>query len=575
MSVRTTPLRWQLALRMDDADRAHYGDMPPLIAALLQGRGVPPADAATFLSDRAASLPDPMLMSGMADAVARIRRAHESGETVCIYGDYDADGLTAQAVLVIAFRAWGFADVRHYTPHREREGYGLHDRALAALVAQGSSLVIAVDLGISNAREIARIHEHGLDVIVVDHHHIPADIPLAAAVVNPHLPDNRYPYPHLAGVGVAYALVRALAQSGAPFARPDDALLKTLLAFVAIGTVADIVPLTGENRTLVQAGLRAIQKTDHAGLRALWERAGIAIGTTDASHIAFAIAPRLNAPGRVRGVEDAHRLLLPTSEREARLAALALDEANQTRQAETRRAVSEAIALIDSSALAETQRVLVVGDATWSIGIVGLVAARLVERYHRPALVYAQGASTSRGSARSIAGFDIIDALRANAALMLHYGGHPRAAGFTIENANIDALHRALMHCADALTGEELAPVLHLDAQVAHAEVSLRTHDEIAKLAPFGHANAEPVLLVPGVRVREARCVGGDGSHLSFQAVLSTGATVRCIAFGLGSREAELTGAGRLDLAAILQRDVWQGDVRLQLRVRDFRQASD
>lgn len=573
MTVRT-PARWTFGATPTATDLDDFGTLPRLVATLLHARGVTPESAAAFLSDRTVSLADPCLLAGMAEAVARLRVARERSETVCVYGDYDADGLTAQALLVTALRAWGFADVRTYTPHRDREGYGLHHDALSELADGGVQVVIAVDLGISNAAEVARVGERGVDVIVVDHHTVPITIPAAAAVINPHLPASAYPFRDLAGVGVAYALVRALAASGAPFTRPTPGILNTLLGFVAIGTVADVVPLVGENRTLVQAGLRALRRTDHAGLRALFERAGVRQGDLDAGHISYAIAPRLNAPGRVRGVEDAYRLLMPGSAVEARMAALALDEANRTRQAATQRAVAEAIARIESNGLAERDRVLFVGDPSWSIGIVGLVAAKLTERYHRPAFVYARGETESRGSARSIAAYNLIEALHAHADLMGNHGGHPRAAGFTVPNENIAALHAALNDDAATLTDDDLAPTLRLDATLDHDDVSLASHAQLATLAPFGHRNPEPLLLLPHVRVRDLRRVGADAAHLAFQAVLETGEIVRCIAFGLGAREHELGQLSAVDLAVTLQRDVWQGDARLQLRVRDFRPAN-
>lgn len=575
MTVRIPATRWLVAPGSASADLDAYPGISPLVAALLHRRGIPPTAASAFLNDRARALADPILLAGMADAVARIREAYERAEKVCIYGDYDADGLTAQALLLTALRAWDFPNVCTYTPHREREGYGLHHGALAELARDGVGLVIAVDCGISNSEEIARIGEAGVAVIVVDHHAVPERIPNAAAVINPHLPDSQYPFRDLAGVGVAYALVRALAASGAPFARPDATVLNTLLAFAAIGTVADVVPLIGENRVLVQAGLRALRQTRHPGLVALCERAGIQLATLDAGHISYGIAPRLNAPGRVRGVEDAYRLLAPASEIEARTAAVALDEANRTRQAETQRAIAEAFAMVESGRLDTAGRVLLLGSESWSIGIVGLVAAKLVERYHRPALVYARGEEVSRGSARSIAAFDMIAALEQHSDLLMHYGGHPRAAGFTIANSQIAALHEGLQASVARLSDDDLLPTLHLDGQLDHADVSLNACAEIAALAPFGHGNAEPLFLVPHVRVLDARRVGANGAHLTFTVALQSGETVRCIAFGAGPREGELSALREADLAATLQRDVWRGDERLQLRVRDFRAAED
>ncbi len=575
MTVQTPTARWLVTPPPNETATADYRDISPLVATLLHGRGIASHEAPSFLSERSQLLADPFLLSGMAAAVDRIRAAYAQSEAICIYGDYDADGLTAQALLVTALRAWGFADVRTYTPHREREGYGLHHAALQTLAEAGVTLIIAVDCGISNAVEVARINEHGVDVIIVDHHTVPAHIPAAVAVINPHLPENAYPFPDLAGVGVAYALIRALAASGAPLPRPDTATINTLLSYVAIGTVADVVPLVGENRVLVQAGLRALRSTRHPGLSALCERAGIRKSSLDASHISFAIAPRLNAPGRMGDVENARRLLLPESDVEARMAAVALDEANHARQTDTQRAIREAVAMVEARAIPEGDKLLFVGDEAWNFGIVGLVAAKLVERYHRPALVFSRTGDTCRGSARSIAAFNIVEALDANAALMKHHGGHPRAAGFTASGAQVDALHAALLRSAAALSDDDLAPTIHIDAVLAHADIRLAAYWDVNTLAPFGHANHEPLFLVPSVRVQDTRRVGADGAHLAFQAILDTRASIRCIAFGLGPREDEINAIGAVELAATMQRDVWQGDERLQLRVKDFRRATD
>lgn len=572
MSATATPLRWLMPAAPADSDLAAYAGQAPLIARLLHARGIAPAHADAFLDPDHRRLGDPFLLPGMADAVRRIRAAHDAGETICIYGDYDADGLTAQAALVRALRGWNFpTNVRWFTPHRERDGYGLHAHILAQLAQAGVHLVIAVDCGISNAAEIARARAQGLDVIVIDHHQIPPIVPDAAAVVNPHLPGSAYPFRDLAGVGVAYALVRALARSGPPFGKPERALLNDIVALAAIGTVADVMPLHGENRIIVRAGLKALRATMHPGLLALCERAGIKIAQLDAGHISFALAPRLNAPGRVRGVEDAHRLLLPDSEVEARMAAVALDEANRIRQDETQRVLAEAIAQVEAEALPRGERVLLVGDEGWSLGVVGLVAAKLVDRYHRPALVYARGETMSKGSARSIAAFDVIGALDGSAPLLAQFGGHPKAAGFTVANENIAALRSALLNHAASLTPDDLMPTLRIDGDLDPALTTLDTCAALAALAPFGHANHEPVFAIRNVRVADTRRVGATEAHLMFRATLPNGTRVRCIAFGLGAREDELRAARAVDLAATLLRDEWENNVRLQLRVRDFR----
>lgn len=573
MTASAITTRWTITAAPHSATLAAYGDLPTVIATVLHARGISPEAAHAFLNPRATSLGDPFLLPGIADAVARIHAAYAARESICIYGDYDVDGLTSQALLVTALTTWGFSDVRIHTPHRNREGYGLNIEALAALSRDGVSLVIAVDCGISDAETVVRAHDLGLDVIIVDHHRIPATIPDAVAVINPHMSGSRYPFADLAGVGVVYALVRALARSGAPFTRPETPLVERLLGFVALGTVADVVPLVGENRTLVSAGLKALRKTTHAGLRALAEIARVPLKELDAGHIGFALAPRLNAPGRLRGTEAAHSLLLPDSAETARIAALALDEANRERKSEEARVLEAAICQVESDPLLRTAKLLFIGATGWTAGVVGLVAGKLREKYHRPVFVYERGETTSKGSARSIENFHLADALASHAHLCLKQGGHARAAGFSVANDCLATLHAALLADADALTADDLTPTLTIDAEVSHHDLTLETAHAVARLAPFGHAQSEPTFIVRGVRVRDARTVGADGSHLMFTAVLDTRATAKCIAFRLGDREAELRAMDRVDLAISLQCDTWQGNERLELRVRDFRRT--
>lgn len=573
MTASAITTRWTITAAPTAATLADYGDLPTVVATVLHARGIAPQATRAFLMPASAPLGDPFLLPGIMDAIARIHAAHAARESICIYGDYDVDGLTSQALLVTALTAWGFTDLRIHTPHRNREGYGLNMEALAALARDGVRLVIAVDCGISDARTVAQAHELGLDIIIVDHHRIPATMPDAVAVINPHMRESAYPFADLAGVGVVYALVRALARSGAPFARPDTSLVERLLGFVALGTVADVVPLVGENRTLVTAGLKALRKTTHAGLRALAEIARVPITDLDAGHIGFALAPRLNAPGRLRGTEAAHSLLLPDSDETARIAAVALDQANRERKSEEARVLEAAIAFVENDPLQRAAKLLFLGSEGWTAGVVGLVAGKLRERYHRPVFVYERGETTSKGSARSIENFHLADALAAHAHLCLKQGGHARAAGFSVANDCLPALHAALLADADALTADDLTPTLIIDAEVPHHDLTLETARAVARLAPFGHGQPEPTFLVRNVRVRDARTVGADGSHLMFTAVLDTRATAKCIAFRLGERETELRAMDRVDLVISLQCDTWQGNERLELRVRDFRPA--
>jgi single-stranded-DNA-specific exonuclease len=539
----------------------------PILGTLLSQRGVTAETLDIFLRPSLTSLADPMLMRDMDKAVARIRAAVDAGERVCIYGDYDADGLTAQAILVTAFRHWQMP-ISWYTPDRRREGYGLNSAALQRLFTEGYTLVIAVDLGISNAAEVALANDYGLDVIVIDHHHIPETIPNAVAVVNPHRADSAYPFHPLCGAGVAFSLVRALAQSGDPFTKPERDTLEQLIGLAAIGTVADVVPLIGENRLLAASGIKALRVTTHPGIRALSKVARLAQERIDSQSIAFALGPRLNAPGRVGDVGMVHDLLYAEELPSAQDAAALIEKANVMRQGETRTMVSDAIAQIDAAGAVPP--VVMVGSPDYQPGVVGLVAARMADRYHRPALVYHEGEAGIRGSARSVPGFSVIDAFDQCKELFTSYGGHDMAAGFSVPWENLPALRAFLCAQSSRVLGAAPFRTLELDATLPHSAVNMKMHADIQLLEPFGNANPVPLFLVEGVRPTNVRLMGRDQTHLAFDALLDDGHGVGAVAFGMADRRGDLTTWGRVDLAAELSVNTLRGRPELQLKVHDI-----
>jgi single-stranded-DNA-specific exonuclease len=544
----------------------------PLIATLLYNRGLRDADAAqAFLAaDYRSGLHDPFLLKGMAEAAARVAAAITAGEPIAVYGDFDTDGVTAVTLLVQVLRAMG-GSVQPYIPNRFREGYGLNEHAIADLAARGVRLLITVDCGISNAAEVAAAQAQGIDVIVTDHHQPPADLPPAYAIVNPRQAGCAYPFKHLVGVGIAFKLVQALVKQGLS---PGDLRGRDMLDVVALGTVADMGPLLGENRVLVKAGLAAIQATERPGLKALIESAGLRPANIDSTAIAFMLAPRLNAAGRLDDAVRAYELLLAENAAEAANLAHALNETNRARQQLTKdvqlaaRAQAEAEHKLDRS-------VLVLADAAYPSGVVGLVASRLVDELGRPVLLIERGATESRGSARSIPGVNIIEALQECAELFVRFGGHAAAAGFTIPNARLPELEARLEAIVGtALTDVDLTPELHIDTAVDLGRISWDLLAELNKLEPFGQGNPQPVLMSADVEVMDVRARGAEGQHLKLVVRRNGGEPQEAIGFRLGHLAEHLRRHRRIDIAYTLEVNEWNGERKLQLNLKDFRRPA-
>ncbi|HWQ15259.1 MAG TPA: single-stranded-DNA-specific exonuclease RecJ [Roseiflexaceae bacterium] len=543
----------------------------PLLATLLYQRGLRDrASIEAFLAaDYKAGLHDPFLLKGMAAAADRVAAAIRHGEPIAVYGDFDTDGVTAVALLKQAITAMG-GDIQPYIPHRLREGYGLNTEAIDTLAASGIRLLITVDCGISNAREVAHARGRGLDVVVTDHHTPPETLPDAVAVVNPKQPGCPYPDKGLVGVGIAYKLVQALVRRGfRPPLRKED-----LLDVVALGTVADMGPLTGENRVLVKAGLDAINTTRRPGLRALILAAGLRPGAITAADIGYGLAPRLNAAGRLDDAVRAYELLLAEDDATAHMLAAELSQANRRRQDLTKELQQAARAHAEQLGK-HTNRIVVLDGAEYQAGIVGLVASRLVEDLGRPVLLVERGERTSRGSARSVPGFSIVDALASCQDILVRYGGHAAAAGFTIETAHLAALEaRLLAYAAEHLKDELLTPAIEIDAEAPLDALSWDLLEQLNTLEPFGQANPQPVLLARRVRVAGAWARGNEGQHLKLRLDDGNGgAPFDAMAFRLGALAEHLQRPRYIDIAFTLERNDWNGSSSLQLIIKDFRRA--
>src|SRR5574341_214893 len=490
------------AERLAGALRLH-----PLAARALAARGHADPDAAgAFLEPRLADLPDPLTMKGMAAAVERIARALTSGERIACHGDYDVDGVTSTVLLAGFLRAAG-GDVVTYPPHRLAEGYGLNLGAVERLAAERVRLLITLDCDITSVDEVRAAAAAGVETVVVDHHTVPVELPQAAAILNPHQPGCGYPSKQLAAVGVTFALVmalrRALREAGRFGAGRPEPNLRQALDLVALGTVADVVPLVGANRVLVKWGLEELARSKRPGLDALKRVAGIAKGApVGAGQVGFRLAPRINAAGRLDDAGRGVRLLLTSDAREAAALADELDRENQARQEIEKTILEEALA--DATARVKAgARGLVLHRPGWHPGVVGIVASRVVERFHRPAVLVGALDGVGKGSGRSIEPFHLYDAIAACSEHLVRFGGHQHAAGVTIEPEAVPRFREAFeAHAARALRPEDLVPRTRIDGWVVAGDVGERAAADLAKLGPFGAGHPEPVWALRGPAAR-------------------------------------------------------------------------
>ncbi len=538
---------------------------PPLVNQLLYNRGITEAvQAESFLSIGRDLQHNPYLLNEMNRAVARIHRALFNKETVVVYGDFDADGICGTAILVEGLARLGLK-MLSYFPHRVQEGYGLNTVSLDNLKKQGASLIITVDCGITNNVEVAYAQEHGLDVIVTDHHAILQDLPPALATINPKRPDSVYPFNELAGAGVAFKLLQAVLQS-----LGKEKYLDSALDLVAIGTIADKVPLLEENRYLVQRGLEILRQSRRPGLQAMVEVARLDMNYLDSEDVSWTLAPRLNAPGRLDSAITSYRLIMAGSSDEAFQLAQQLEEKNLQRQRLTEEFLMRAKA--ELSIAAGSWPLLMIGGEDYPSGIAGLIAGKLSEEFYRPSFVYEIRDNVARGSARSIPEFDVVSALAQCKDLLQRFGGHPGAAGFSLSEENVVTLQQRLLDiAAQQLSGIDLRPHLTIDAAVSLSDIRGKTFRLVERFAPFGHRNPMPIFLSRRAAVVDYHTTGPTSKHLRLK--LRDGrATWRAIGFDLGQFAAEVTP--EIDVVYNLVVDRWNGDEALALNVLDFAPAT-
>lgn len=545
--------------------------LPPVLCRLLVRRGFGETGAARgFLRPHAGQIHPPQLMAGMGDAVARLRRAIHGRETILVHGDYDVDGICSTALYTRALKMMGALAVP-FVPHRLVDGYDLSDAGITAAKEAGATLILTGDCGIVAHDAVDRARRAGIDVVVTDHHTPGGTLPAAAAVVNPNRRDCPYPDKGLAGVGVAYKVCCALAgEMGVPEER-----LHAFLDLVAVATIADLAPLSGENRTLVRWGLRVLPQTPNPGLRALLAATGLSErGEVSASQVGFQLAPRINAVGRMGEALRGVRLLTTDDAAEAAEIATVLEEENRWRQTVDGQTLREAMAALEQSYDPDRDRGVVLASPTWHPGVIGIVASRVVERIHRPTVMIAlPPGEEGKGSARSVHGFHLYEAMRDCAGHLQRFGGHKHAAGCSILADRVEPFREAFnTRARAALTDDLLVPEVRIDLEVALPEADAELLRMLKHAAPFGMGNATPVFAARNVGVAGAPRIVGQ-NHLKMT-LSAGGARLDAIGFGMADRAGDIAFARTpLDVAFKLEENTWNGRTTLQARLVDLRPA--
>lgn len=555
-----------------DIDPEKHASVEDVIGELLRLRGiVTDRDRERFLSpDYDRDLHDPFLFSRMRDVMERFRQARDSGERVGLFGDFDADGITSSVLMGEGLRLLGIPFTL-YLPDKHSEGHGLSMKAVEKFAEDGVTLIVTVDCGTSNVDEIAEAKRHGADTVVIDHHHAPEPLPDAYAIVNPKVPGETYPFDGLCGAGVAFKVLQAIYGTFFP---KEKEQLKWLLDVVAVGTVADVMPLVDENRVFVAYGLIVLGKTRRLGLRELVSggKSPIREGDTPtARDIGFHIAPRLNAASRMAHASAAHDLLAAQDPERARELAGILEAHNTERQ----KVSAEIAKLARGIALDRADRNLVfVAHEDFHFGVVGLVAGKLADELGKPTVLLTKGETESKGSLRSIPGLDIMEVLEACSDLLLRFGGHAQAAGITVATGNLDALEERMDRLVAERMGQEaVEPDVTYDFRLSSRYLTADFIRSLGRLAPFGEGNPEPVFLAEGLSVSEARPVGKTGTHLKLLLAFPDGREFDGIGFFLADRIPELSPGERVDVLFRPDENEWNGRVSVQLRIVDMRRS--
>jgi len=553
--------QWKILPPVPD-EYLNASDLSPLIAQLLCNRGVKPEEIEPFLSADRRLEGNPLLLPDISQAVSRVYKAVLAREKIAVYGDFDVDGVTATVILAEGL-SWLGAEVIPYIPDRFNEGHGLKISALEKLHAQGANLVITVDCGVTDLTEVKQAQEMGIDVIITDHHIPLGNLPQAAAVIDPKRKDSVYPYPDLAGAGVAFKFLQALFHKDS-----REKWLAKFLDLVVLATVTDLVTLVGENRYLVQEGLRELNNSSRVGIQEMVKLARLRPGELDAEDISWTLGPRLNAAGRMDNASTSYQLLTTQSPEEARLLAMELEEKNAERQKLTKEVLSRAR---EKLAARLHLPVLIEGDESYSIGVIGLVAGKLADEFYKPTIIISLGPELCQGSCRSIAEFNIVSALEECHDLLTAFGGHPLAAGFTVTRQNLAQLEERITRLAtDQLGHLDLHPEIVIDAELPLSTFSGETFNLMQKLSPFGRGNPQPTFLTRQVEVIECRNFGNQGAWLRLK-LKQGNITWQAVDFESQRPREEIPSY--IDIVYNLEKSRWNGEEVLGLNLRDFAPA--
>lgn len=586
--------RW-LPLLLDEvpASLAPEGGLEPLVSRILRARGFADASAAAaFCQPRLTELHDPSLLPDLDLAARRLLDALRRNERIVIYGDYDVDGMTATAILFHTMRALHpEAAVATYVPHRLDEGYGLHVEAIEQLARDGAQVIVSVDCGVTAFHAAAAARRAGVDLIITDHHNLPAPedvvsgavdgLPDAFAIVHPRRPGSKYPFGDLCGAGVAFKLAWRLATlaqgaeagNGARVSESMRAVLLDMLALAALGTIADIVPLVGENRLIARHGLARLRSTQLVGLGTLIEVAGLSGESIDAEHVGFCLGPRLNACGRMGHAREAVELLTTATEKGARAIATSLNEMNEERRRIERRIYEEAVVMAEAAGMTGSDtRAIVLAHESWRPGVLGIVCSRLVAKFHRPTILMQRENGACQGSGRSIEGYSLHAGLAQCRDLLTRFGGHDMAAGLALDSSRLQAFTDAFVgHAGAHLTPTDLIPTLRADCSATFEELSPMAVEQLARLGPFGRGNRTPLVLLRSVRLsRPSERFGAQGAHLSLIGE-SDGCEMRFVGWRWGEKTATIPAGSRIDLIVEPKLNVWNGRRRVEPVIADFR----
>lgn len=567
---------WKIKERRNEADAESKINLPvggAIIAQLLANRGIVGQEKLDefFDCNYEKNILDPFLFSDMEKAMERMAEAREKKETIAIFGDYDADGVTASALLYEAMTALGFEKIVLYIPDRQTEGYGMNEAALDYLKEKGVNLVVTVDCGIANISEVEKAKGLGMDVIITDHHHVPKVLPEAVAIINPHRENCGYPFSDLAGVGVAFKFAQALYQK---FDKEKSEQLKWLLDLVVIGTVADCVPLVGENRVLTKYGLIVLSKTRRVGLLEMFKVGRITIddrNIPDTQKIGFQVAPRVNAAGRMDHANAAYKLMIEKDIVKARDLALEVEDKNKSRQKITAEIVREVRVLAENSF--KDKKLIFASSEHWQMGILGLIAGRIADEFAKPTAVFQKQGKIFAGSFRSIEQVNIIAALEQCSDLLIRFGGHPQAAGVQVAAENMENFYEKLSGLIEKeLEGKDVTPSIEIDMEISAEDTDWNLIEGIKRLQPFGEGNEEPVFLMKNLIIEDMKIVGNGSKHLKLSLRSQTSPKIfEAIGFGLGDNSQGLEKGQAVDIVFNLQEDEWNGNKKMQLNLLDIR----